>query len=389
MCRELAPLTNTRESNEDVPENLTHFRGKSVLVTGHTGFKGSWLALWLHRLGADVTGYALEPPTRPSHFAAAKVADVLVEDVRGDIRDFELLLDVVRRREPDAIFHLAAQPIVRASLVDPRETFEINVIGTCSMLDAVRSAGAPCAVVVVTSDKCYRNDGQVWGFRETDPLGGHDPYSASKAGSELVVDAYRSSYFPVDRIGSHGVRLASARAGNVIGGGDWADDRIVPDAVRALAAGKDLIVRNPGSTRPWQHVLEPLSGYLRLAERLLSDESPGTWTEAWNFGPSVNDEAKVADLATAVIGAWGSGRWTVPSDISTDVEAKALRIAIDKAGSTLGWQPRWHLDETVRRTVEWYRRYYGDPKASMQEYSLMDIKAYEAVGPSSNVAMIP
>jgi len=358
------------------------FQSRPVLVTGHTGFKGSWLSLWLHRLGAEVTGYALEPPTVPNHFDASRVSEVLVEDVRGDIRDVELLLSVLRRRSPVALFHLAAQPIVRASVVNPRETFDVNVVGTASVLDAVRLAGNPCAVVVVTSDKCYRNDGQVWGFRETDPLGGHDPYSASKAGSELVVDAYRSSFFPVDQIEKHGIRLASARAGNVVGGGDWAEDRIVPDAMRALATGIDLVVRNPHSTRPWQHVLEPLSGYLALAARLLSDEQPGRWTEAWNFGPSVTDEASVAALATAVTKAWGSGQWIPLSQAGSDVEAKTLRIAIEKAVSLLGWQPRWHLDEMVSRTVAWYQHYYRDPRASMQERSFGDIMAYEASGPA-------
>src|SRR3984957_20382528 len=295
------PMTNARQSTRTVPDLLTDFRGKSVLVTGHTGFKGSWLALWLGHLGANVTGYALEPPTIPNHFVAARAADVLVDDFRGDIRDSAMLLDVIRRRQPDAIFHLAAQPIVRASLADPRETFEVNVIGTSALLDAVRIAGAPCAVIVVTSDKCYRNDGQVWGFREIDPLGGHDPYSASKAGAELVVDAYRSSYFPMDRIPDHGVSLVTVRAGNVIGGGDWAVDRIVPDAVRALSAGKDLVVRNPVSTRPWQHVLEPLSGYLTLAARLIDDPDAREWSGAWNFGPLVTQEATVAELATRLV----------------------------------------------------------------------------------------
>jgi CDP-glucose 4,6-dehydratase len=232
-------------------------------------------------------------------------------------------------------------------------------------------------VVVATSDKCYRNDGQDWVFRETDPLGGHDPYSASKAGSELVVNAYRSSYFPLERVAEHGVRLASVRAGNVIGGGDWADDRIVPDAVRALATGNDLVVRNPASIRPWQHVLEPLSGYLTLAERLLSHEQPSEWAQAWNFGPSINDEARVADLATALIKAWGMGRWTTPPNETANVEARTLRISIDKAISVLGWQPRWHLDETVIRTIDWYRHFYRDPTSSMQEHSLGDITAYE------------
>jgi CDP-glucose 4,6-dehydratase len=362
---------------DTVVDDLAPLRGRSVLVTGHTGFKGSWLALWLDRLGAHVTGYALAPPTKPNNFEASHLADVLVEDVRGDIRDAELMTDVVRRCAPAAVFHLAAQPIVRASLVDPRETFDVNVVGTASVLDAVRVAGGPCAVVVATSDKCYRNDGQVWGLREMDPLCGHDPYSASKAGSELVVDAYRSSFFPVGRIAEHGIRLASVRAGNVIGGGDWADDRIVPDAVRALASGQTLVVRNPTSIRPWQHVLEPLSGYLRLAARLLSD-TPAMWAEAWNFGPMINDEAKVADLATALVGAWGSGGWTTPTDMSPDVEAKTLRIAIDKAVSTLGWRPRWHLDEAVKRTVDWYRHFYDDPNGTMRQHSLDDIAAYES-----------
>jgi CDP-glucose 4,6-dehydratase len=290
------------------------------------------------------------------------------------------MIDVIGRRAPDAVFHLAAQSIVREGLVNPRQTFEVNVVGTASLLDAVRLAGNPCAVIVATSDKCYRNDGQVWGFRENDPLGGHDPYSASKGGAELVVDAYRSSFFPVEGIGDHGVRLASVRAGNVIGGGDWADGRIVPDAIRALTSGMDLVVRNPDSIRPWQHVLEPLSGYLKLARRLLSEEHPATWADAWNFGPSINDEAKVADLATGLVKAWGSGRWTAPPEVVADVEAKTLRLGIDKAVSTLGWQPRWHLGETVTRTVDWYRNYYRDPKTSMRENSLDDIVAYEAAG---------
>ena len=376
-CWRDSPLSNALEAIESVLDDLKRFRPRSALVTGHTGFKGSWLALWLHRLGAEVTGYALDPPSHPNHFEVSKVADVLVEDVRGDIRDADLMTKVVRRTTPDVVFHLAAQPIVRASLTNARETFDVNVIGTASVLDAVRAAGRPCAVVVVTSDKCYRNDGQVWGFREIDPLGGHDPYSASKAGSELVVDAYRASFFPIEQISEHGVGLATARAGNVIGGGDWADDRIVPDAARALAAGVDLVVRNPNSIRPWQHVLEPLSGYLQLAGRLLWDEEPSRWAEAWNFGPSVDDAATVGDLATALSEAWGSGGWTPLPSSSVDVEARTLRIAIDKAVSTLGWQPRWNLDETVSRTAEWYRHYYGDPMRSIRDHSLGDIEAYE------------
>jgi CDP-glucose 4,6-dehydratase len=364
--------------------DLTTFAGKSVLVTGHTGFKGSWLVLWLHRLGARVTGYALDPLGNPNHFEAAGIAELLVDDVRGDIRDADLMADVVRRSETDVIFHLAAQPIVRASLVEPRYTFDVNVMGTASLLDAVRATGRTCSVVVISSDKCYRNDGQVWGFRENDPLGGHDPYSASKAATELVVDSYRSSFFPIDRLADHGIRLASARAGNVIGGGDWADDRIVPDAMRSLAAGTDLIVRNPGSTRPWQHVLEPLSGYLALAERLLTNDAPARWAGAWNFGPQPVDEATVADLATAIVAAWGAGQWISPAGSSSDIEATTLRIAIDKAISVLDWQPRWHLSETVERTVHWYREFYRHPEGSMRDHSAADIDAYCAPAPTTD-----
>jgi len=357
-------------------DELSALAGRSVLVTGHTGFKGSWLALWLHRLGAEVTGYALDPSTTPNHFDASNIADALVEDVRGDIRDAERLEGVFRRMEPEVVFHLAAQPIVRTSLVDPRETFDVNVVGTASVLDAVREIDSPCAVVVVTSDKCYQNEGNVWGFREIDPLGGRDPYSASKAGAEMVVESYRSSFFSPNRIAEHGIRLASGRAGNVIGGGDWAPDRIVPDAMRALADGSMLMVRNPRSTRPWQHVLEPLSGYLALATKLLMDESPAKWAEAWNFGPLVDGEATVAALADALTEAWGSGSWiTSPLD-SDHVEAKTLRIAIDKAIALLGWEPQWDLDETVSRTVGWYKEYYEGVSASMQNRSLDDIEAY-------------
>jgi len=352
--------------------------GRNVLVTGHTGFKGSWLAAWLHRLGAHVTGYSLPPPTVPNHFAAAGVGELLARDVRGDIRDGDLMARVVADAEPDVIFHLAAQPIVRAGFSNPRETFDVNVLGTASLLDAVRGTGKPCVVVVVTSDKCYRNDGQVWGFREIDPLGGHDPYSASKAGTELVVDAYRSSFFtPAEA----GVRLASGRAGNVIGGGDWAGDRLVPDAVRALSEGSELIVRNPLSTRPWQHVLEPLSGYLALAARMLHEPAEPRWCSAFNFGPVSSEEATVADLATALVGAWGSGSWRpLANQPKSDGEAGTLRIAIDKAVSDLGWRPRWQLAETVRRTADWYRSYYDDPEGSMRAKTLADIEAYETAG---------
>ncbi len=351
--------------------------GCPVLVTGHTGFKGSWLSLWLHHLGARVSGYALDPLPGPNHFAASQIAPLLSGDTRNDIRDAAALRQAVASSEPDVIFHLAAQPIVQQSLVDPRETFDVNVMGTASLLDVVRASGKPCAVIVVTSDKCYRNDGQVWGFRESDPLGGHDPYSASKAGCELVVEAYRSSFFPVDRVADHGVRLASARAGNVIGGGDWAADRIVPDAIRVLSSGTELVVRNPGSTRPWQHVLEPLSGYLTLAARLRNDKGSGALAEAWNFGPLPTEEATVAQLADAVVRGWGSGRWVTADQAPPTVEARTLRISIDKVVSQLGWRPRWPFAETVQRTVSWYRSFYESDPGTLRDRSLADIVAYE------------
>jgi CDP-glucose 4,6-dehydratase len=324
-----------------------------------------------------VSGYALDPPSSVSNFAVSGIGDLLVDDVRGDVRDSDRLTQALRRAEPDVVFHLAAQPIVLASLRAPRETFDVNVMGTLNLLEAVRGLDQPCAVLVITSDKCYRNDGNVWGFRESDPLGGTDPYSASKAGAELVVEAYRASYFSPERTADPGIRLASVRAGNVIGGGDWADDRIVPDAVRALVAGQPLIVRNPASTRPWQHVLEPLSGYLSLASHLLGDD-PHPWAQAWNFGPLATAEASVAALADAVIDQWGSGRWETEAGTVPHLEAKTLRISIDKAVTLLGWRPRWDFDETVQRTVAWYRTYYEAPSTEMRKVCLSDIEAYES-----------
>jgi CDP-glucose 4,6-dehydratase len=352
-------------------------KGRSVLVTGHTGFMGSWLTLWLHSLGAQVTGYALNPSTQPDHFHTARIEELLVDDVRGDIRDAETLARVVERCAPEVIFHLAAQPVVREGLRQPRETFDVNVIGTASLCDAVRSRRHPCVVIVASSDKCYRNDGTDRIFEERDPLGGNDPYSASKAGTELVVAAYRASYFPPERAAEHGVRMASVRAGNVIGGGDWAADRIVPDAIRALAAGTDLIVRHPASLRPWQHVLEPLSGYLSLAARLLSTDAAPDLDDAWNFGPLESPPSTVADLASALIAQWGSGRWVSGHDPAGDTEAVSLRISIDKALTQLDWSPRWNFHQAVIRAVEWYRAFYQVQPDSMRDHSLRDISAYQ------------
>lgn len=362
------------------------FAGKSVFVTGHTGFKGAWLTLWLTRLGARVTGYSLPPPTQPSTFVAAGVREVLAQHHEADIRDGARLAKAMHAAAPDVVFHLAAQPLVRASYAEPRETFDVNVIGTASVLDAVRALGRPCAVVIITSDKCYENREQVFGYRETDPMGGFDPYSASKGAAEIVVSSYRQSFFPslpAEREASHGVRLASARAGNVIGGGDWAQDRIVADIARNLSAGHPVPVRNPRAIRPWQHVLEPLGGYLLLAARMLAGPDGARLAEAWNFGPSSVESVTVGQLVDLFVSAWGSGSWKDTSTPGQVHEAHLLRLSIDKAVTLLGWRPRWAVRETVQRTATWYRTFYERGEADrtpgfMRENCLRDIADYES-----------
>jgi CDP-glucose 4,6-dehydratase len=356
---------------------------RSVFVTGHTGFKGSWLSLWLSHLGARVTGYALPPPTNPSAFVACGVRDGLAAHHEADIRDNERLTKAMRDCQPDVVLHLAAQPLVRASYEQPRETFEVNVVGTASVLDAVRALGRPCAVVVVTSDKCYDNREHTWGYRETDPLGGSDPYSASKGAAEMVVASYRHSFFPPERVPQHGVTLASVRAGNVIGGGDWAQDRIMADAARSLSSGQPVSVRNPRSLRPWQHVLEPLGGYLLLAARMLAAPDDGRLADAWNFGPSNLEVVTVGSLVDLFVAAWGCGSWQDASSGGQPHEAQLLRLSIDKAVTVLGWRPRWSVGETVRRTAHWYRAFYEQPSTAraagfMRDRSLSEIADYGA-----------
>jgi CDP-glucose 4,6-dehydratase len=359
------------------------FAQRSVFVTGHTGFKGSWLSLWLSRLGAHVTGYALPPPTNPSAFVACGVRDGLAAHHEADIRDHARLTQAMHDCEPDVVLHLAAQPLVRTSYQQPRETFDVNVVGTASVLDAVRALGRPCAVVVVTSDKCYDNREHTWGYRETDPLGGLDPYSASKGAAELVVASYRHSFFPPERVHQHGVTLASVRAGNVIGGGDWAQDRIAADVARSLSSGQPVSVRNPRSLRPWQHVLEPLGGYLLLAARMLAAPDDVRLADAWNFGPSNLEVVTVGTLVDLLVAAWGCGSWQDTSSSGQPHEARLLRLSIDKAVTVLGWRPRWSVGETARRTAHWYRAFYEQlPTAHatgfMRDRSLDEIADYEA-----------
>lgn len=333
------------------------YAGRRVLVTGHTGFKGSWLTLWLNDLGAEVTGYALTPDTTPALYERAGV-EPSGRSVLGDVRDAARLAAVVREGRPEVVLHLAAQSLVRRSYREPLETLQTNVLGTANLLEAVRAAGRPCAVVIVTSDKCYENQERAEGYREHEPMGGHDVYSMSKGAAELVTASWRRSFFAPPRLAEHGVAVATARAGNVVGGGDWAADRIVPDAIGALAAGKPIPVRNPAGVRPWQHVLEPLSGYLLLGTRLLGPQAAGH-AEAWNFGPRLEDARPVREVVEALIGAWGSGRWDDQHDPHAPHEAGLLRLDIGKATSRLGWAPRWSFDETFRRTVEWYRAFHA------------------------------
>jgi CDP-glucose 4,6-dehydratase len=330
---------------------MSFWRGRRVFLTGHTGFKGSWLALWLADLGAEVTGFSLPPPTRPSLFEMAR-ADRVVH-VEGDVRDETALTGVVREARPEVVFHLAAQSLVRLSYDEPVATYAANVMGTVHLLEAVRRVGEARAVVCVTSDKCYENRETGQSYREDDAMGGHDPYSSSKGCSELVVSAYRRSFFHPDRINEHGVALASVRAGNVIGGGDWAKDRLVPDLMRGFSAGARPLIRFPGAIRPWQHVLEPLSGYLLLARRLAQGDAGAA--EGWNFGPDEVDARPVGWIADRLAELWGDGAGWDQTGEPQPHEATFLRLDCAKARERLNWRPAWPLDEGLKHTVAWYR----------------------------------
>lgn len=350
------------------------FRGMRVLVTGDTGFKGSWLSLWLHTLGARVVGYALEPPTSPSLFADLGLEE-MVDHTYGDVRDASGLRRCFAEHEPELVFHLAAQPIVRRSYVEPAQTYETNVMGTVNVLEAARSALSTRAIVVVTSDKCYENREWDYAYRENDPLGGYDPYSSSKGCAELVASAYRNSFFK----GEDAASVVTVRAGNVIGGGDWAEDRIVPDCVRALAASKPIALRNPLAVRPWQHVLEPLSGYMLLGSLLW--RRVGGLHGAWNFGPPAQSNQPVYAVAERAIAHWGSGTWLRPEGPEVAPhEAAFLRLDCTRANNLLGWSPVYGFDKAVEATVLWYRAYY-DQQRSPKELALLNIAEYvEAAG---------
>lgn len=339
------------------------------MITGHTGFKGSWLSLWLEEEEADLMGFALTPSTDPNHF---DLLDIDMRSVIGDIRDREGLIKAVQGFQPEMVFHLAAQPLVRHSYRDPAGTFETNVMGTIHLLDACRKTPSVRAVVNVTSDKCYENREWVWGYRECDPMGGFDPYSASKGCSELVTAAYRNSFFHPERYrNDHDLLLASARAGNVIGGGDWAEDRLIPDIMRAAGAGESSLIRNPNATRPWQHVLEPLAGYLLLGRRLL--EGDAACAGPWNFGPPEDAVITVGRVAEGMKRFWKGVRFTSASEAAGQPhEANLLKLDSSKANALLGWRCVWDLETTLRRTVEWYRNFYESGRVGSRK----DLSAY-------------
>lgn len=347
------------------------YAGKKVFLTGHTGFKGSWLLYWLHLLGATVKGYALLPDSNPSLFELLG-GEQLGESVLADLNDRTRLEKELLAFQPDFIFHLAAQPLVRLSYDQPVETFATNAIGTANLLDAARRLGRPCTMVLITTDKVYENQEWMYPYRENDRLGGYDPYSASKACAELVINCYAQSFFNPASYAQHGMGLAVGRAGNVIGGGDWAKDRIIPDIVRALRAGQPVQVRNPAAVRPWQHVLEPLGGYLLLGAHLAA--GPTRYGGAWNFGPHLQDTLPVSALVDTALAAWGSGQYETPVLTGQPHEAGLLKLDISKAINELGWQPRYSAAESIRNTIAWYKALAGGTPAA--DLVRADIEAY-------------
>jgi CDP-glucose 4,6-dehydratase len=352
------------------------YRGKSVFITGHTGFKGGWLATWLKMLGARVIGFSLPPEEgKPNLFEAAHVSRDMIS-LTGDIRDYVSLAAALDNHRPEILFHLAAQPLVRRSYRQPVETYSTNVMGTVHVLEAVRQTPSVRIVEIITSDKCYDNRECIHAYREDDSIGGYEPYSASKAAAELVVASYRNSFFRPERYKEHGVSVASVRAGNVIGGGDWSEDRLIPDCVKSLVAGRRIPVRNPEAIRPWQHVLEPLCGYLWLA--VCMSEDPTRHAGAWNFGPSAAGNIRVRDAVSKVLQEWGSGEWDDVSELNINQphEATFLKLDCTKAASLLEWTPVWSISQTIPQTVKWYRGYYFDPDFDGYAFSIKQIEAY-------------
>ena len=344
------------------------YKKKKVLITGHTGFKGSWLAIWLKELGADVIGYSLGPPSEPNNFEATKLQEK-INHIHGDIRDIDRLMETFKKFQPEFVFHLAAQPLVRLSYEEPKLTFDTNVGGTVNVFETVRTTPSVKVLVNVTSDKCYENREWVWGYRENDPMGGHDPYSASKGCAELVFSAYLKSFFSIH------LGAASARAGNVIGGGDWGTDRLVPDCIRALSEHQLIGIRSPHAVRPWQHILEPLSGYLQLGAALWQD--PKKYSGAWNFGPDDGNHLTVAEMGDRLIKYWGSGNWNDLSDPQALHEANLLKLNCDKAHAGLNWHSVLTIDECLQMTADWYKDFYSGPQTKdMHQFCVAQIRQY-------------
>ena len=354
------------------------WKNKKVFLTGHTGFKGSWLSLWLHFLGAKVTGYALNPPTDPSLYDLCRIDEIVKSEI-GDIRDSSALTARMCETNPEIVIHMAAQPIVLDSYKIPAETYEINVMGTVNVFEAARKCAAVKTVINVTSDKCYENKEWIWGYRENEPLGGHDPYASSKACSELVTSAYRNSFFHPDEYSAHGVGVASVRAGNVIGGGDWAVDRLIPDCIRALLKGERIVIRNPEAVRPWQHVLEPLCGYLVLAERLY--ENGPRYSQAWNFGPDDFDAKPVEWLVKRLCAIWGGEASYAIDKGEHPHEAHYLKLDCSKAKAELEWRHRWNLEKALAGIIEWTRAYQEGK--DLTKVCLKQIEMYSNTSPEA------
>lgn len=342
---------------------------RKVFLTGHTGFKGGWLSLWLNNLNCDITGYSLKAPTNPAIFFDTNVGDIVTKNIEKDVRNFDNLKNEIQQAEPEIVIHMAAQSLVRESYEDPKGTFSTNVMGTVNVLESVRSAPSVKAVLIVTTDKCYENREWLWGYRENDRMGGHDPYSSSKACAELAAAAYRKSFFQ-----NSGVAVATARAGNVIGGGDWSKDRIVPDAVRAFKDGKKLVVRNPLAIRPWQYVLEPLGGYLLLCQKLVSE--PVKYSEAWNFGPNSENEVSVRELVEYIARTWGNNAVWQQDQQGNPHEARTLKLDCSKANALLNWKPIWTYRRALEETIGWYRAWTDDGK-NMQNITLQYIDKFQ------------
>ncbi|RDY24517.1 CDP-glucose 4,6-dehydratase [Romboutsia maritimum] len=343
------------------------YKDKVVLVTGHTGFKGSWLTLWLKELGAKVIGYSLEPNTNPSLFDICNLDEDIVSII-GDIRDEENISEVIANYKPEIVFHMAAQPLVRLSYKDPKTTYETNVMGTLNLFEAIKKSDSVKAIVNITTDKCYENKEWDYGYRENDSLGGYDPYSSSKACVELLTNSYRNSFF-----NRKNIDIVSVRAGNVIGGGDWAEDRLIPDIVRSISSDTSINIRNPKSIRPWQHVLEPLSGYLLLGSLMIEDLKK--YNEAWNFGPNDTDILSVESILDIVIKSWRNIDYTTGS-LDECHEAKLLRLDISKSKMKLGWKPLYNVEEAIIKTMEWYKEFYDNKNIDIKEFTINQIKQY-------------